>query len=84
MTDHDGYLSKDNIRELMDNMQFKDQNKINKILQILLGENEKIELKYFLQKLDLNNSGTRIHLSDFSIQESIILENRKSEYIKNQ
>jgi hypothetical protein len=45
MTDHDGYLSKDNIRELMDNMQFKDQNKINKILQILLGENEKIELK---------------------------------------
>lgn len=82
MYEKDGFMNKSNIVELLANLDIVQENRVNTILNFLFENKDKIELKDFLQKLSLSEDGTRIKLEDYSLDESIILEMGKSQYIR--
>lgn len=85
MTEKDGYLTRANLTELMNNFDYTNLQNQKIVLDALFGHKHKIELRDLLTALNLDHDATRINLSEMDIEESMYLEDdEKSEFIKIQ
>lgn len=82
-TEKDGYLTRQNVKELMNNFDYKDPVRQDLALNALFGHKHKIEFMDLLAALNLDHDATRINLSEMDLEESMILEDKnKSDFMK--